>query len=282
MQEPLIVTLVSATILVLFTNCFCQSVIRDSLQTPGNIVITETYLESTPDVLAKDIAPDFTFAVWDPSGKICILAKFSASFTITYPSQGGEQTVSVNLPEDAQAKGRCGAEDQEPILELFWPGFRLVMTFTLVNPKDKQDTWELLSMELVYNTASPIFDGASNAGKTTSRSLEDGLFRTQYGKSYFCPSPDVIPMYNSKKEKVVLARMKDAHLQVYDVHKGQFSQFQRCSLVRIGGVPEPFAQDQTVPIAVGSTLAVVSVLVVIGYALWRNMAVRKTEYDTME
>lgn len=57
---------------------------------------------------------------------------------------------------------------------------------------------------------------------------------------------------------------------------------QRCSLVRIGGIPEPFAQDQTVPIAVGSTVAVVSVMVVLGYALWRNLSTRKTEYDTME
>lgn len=53
-------------------------------------------------------------------------------------------------------------------------------------------------------------------------------------------------------------------------------------MVRIGGIPEPFAQDQTVPIAVGSTVAVVSVMVVLGYALWRNLAKRKTEYDTME
>lgn len=62
-----------------------------------------------------------------------------------------------------------------------------------------------------------------SAGKKTARNLEDGLFSTPYGKSYFCPSPDVINMYNSRKDKIVLARMKDVHLQVYDIHNGKFS-----------------------------------------------------------
>ncbi|XP_054712967.1 lysosome-associated membrane glycoprotein 5-like [Uloborus diversus] len=243
---------------------------------------TEQGVDPTPDLLGKDVAPEFTFAVWDRNGKICILAKFTATFVITYDSIGGEQTITVNMPEDAEARGRCGTFDKGPFLELSWPGFRLVMTFTEVNPKEKIENWELISMELLYNTASALFDGASNVGKKTAHSLEDDLFSTPYGKSYFCPSPDVIAMYNSKREKVVLARMKDVRLQVYDVQNAKFSQIQRCSLVRIGGIPEPFGQDETVPIAVGSTLAVVSVLVVIGYALWRNLSTRKTDYDTME
>ncbi|KAG8187744.1 hypothetical protein JTE90_015614 [Oedothorax gibbosus] len=268
---------VVAIVLMVIKSCSSQTA-----QPPSNPPVTPNFVSPTEDVLGKEVAPDFTFAVWNENQKICILAKFSASFKITYPSLGGEQHISVNVPEDAKVKGRCGTFDREPLLELSWPGFRLFMSFTVVNPKEKQDTWELLSMELLYDTASPLFDGATQVGKQTVRSLEDGLFYTQYGKSYFCPSPDVIPMYNHKEEKQVLARMKDVHLQVYAVEMGKFSQFQRCSLVRIGGLPEPFAQDETVPIAVGSTLAVMAVLVVIGYALWRNLATRRTDYDTVE
>ncbi|XP_042909596.1 lysosome-associated membrane glycoprotein 5 isoform X1 [Parasteatoda tepidariorum] len=273
-------TTTTITVLVtLLKLCRTQSDSKDATTTPVPI---GHFLTPTDDVLTKDVAPDFTFAVWDGNGKICILAKFAASFKITYPSIAGEQHISVNMPEDAKVKGRCGTFDREPILELAWPGFRLVMSFTVVNPKENQNTWELLSMELLYDTASPLFDGATNVGKKTVRTLEDGLFATPYGKSYFCPSPDVIPMYDSRKERVVLTRMKDVHLQMYDVQMGKFSQFQRCSLVRIGGLPEPFGLDETVPIAVGSTLAVMSVLVVLGYALWRNVATRKTDYDTVE
>lgn len=266
-------------LLAMVMNCATQSATKDNVPTSDNLPGTEQYVAPTPDVPVRDVAPDFTFAIWDTNGKICLLAKFSASFQITYESTGGDQTVSVNLPEEAQVNGRCASYEKEPQLELQWPGFRLIMEFTLAKPTE---SWELLAMELLYNTASPIFDEATNAGKRTARSLEDGLFATPYGKSYFCPSPDVINMYNSKKDKIVLARLKDVRLQVYDVEHGKFSTAQRCSLVRIGGIPEPFAQDETVPIAVGSTLAVVSVLVVIGYALWRNMATRKADYDTME
>jgi hypothetical protein len=41
-------------------------------------------------------------------------------------------------------------------------------------------------------------------------------------------------------------------------------------------------RDETVPIAVGSTLAVVVLLTVSGYAGYRYFKVKKIEYDTME
>ncbi|GFT74734.1 lysosome-associated membrane glycoprotein 5 [Nephila pilipes] len=194
-----IASLAQVIVVLLMVPKFCSSdsASEEAAPTPANPPVTEHYLAPTDDVLARDVAPDFTFAVWDTNGKICILAKFSASFKITYPSLGGEQHISVNVPEDAKVKGRCGTFEKEPLLELFWTGFRLFMAFTVVNPKENQDTWELLSMELRYDTTNPLFDGATNVGKKTVRTLEDGLFATQYGKSYFCPSPDVIPIWAS-------------------------------------------------------------------------------------
>lgn len=55
----------------------------------------------------------------------------------------------------------------------------------------------------------------------------------------------------------------------------------RCSQVRMAGVQDPFPQDETVPIAVGSTLAVAAVAVVVGYALYRSVFVRRVDYNTM-
>ncbi|UYV74782.1 LAMP5 [Cordylochernes scorpioides] len=43
------------------------------------------------DVVTKEQAPPFTFAVWEPNGKICLLAKIAATFTISYPSNSGTQ-----------------------------------------------------------------------------------------------------------------------------------------------------------------------------------------------
>ena len=40
--------------------------------------------------------------------------------------------------------------------------------------------------------------------------------------------------------------------------------------------------NETVPMAVGSTLAAVTILTIAGYAVWRHFKVKKFNYDTME
>lgn len=44
----------------------------------------------------KTAAPLFTFPVWDETGRLCILAKFDAQFTINYPSQTGTQVCNLS------------------------------------------------------------------------------------------------------------------------------------------------------------------------------------------
>ncbi|XP_013780891.1 lysosome-associated membrane glycoprotein 5-like [Limulus polyphemus] len=240
---------------------------------------------NTPPGLPKQPAPEFAFPVWDSDGNLCLLGKFSATFAITYTSQGGDQTISVKLPEQPTTKGRCGTSDQDPVLELSWPGFRFSMIFTKTLPTEKDGipSWSVISLELLYNTAGPLFPGATNGGKKTARSADNTtLFETPFGKSYFCPSPEVIPLYDSKRNKVTIVRLHDVQLQPYDVKNGVFSAVQRCSQVKIGGMVEPFSQDETVPIAVGSTLAVMAILVVLGYAIYRSVMVRRVDYTTME
>jgi hypothetical protein len=41
-------------------------------------------------------------------------------------------------------------------------------------------------------------------------------------------------------------------------------------------------RDETAPIAVGSTLAVVVLLTVTGYGVYRYVKIKKVQYDTME
>lgn len=104
---------------------------------------------------SKEAGPKFTFSAWDDSGKICILAKLEAVFTITYESNYGQQVSSgliicvcirlehfqlkffyfiqhltMKLPRDLTVKGRCpNLLDKKPILDLHWRGgftFRVV------------------------------------------------------------------------------------------------------------------------------------------------------------
>lgn len=238
----------------------------------------------TPPVPPRAPIPEFSFGVWNATdGTVCILAKFQVFFTITYAGRGGLQTVTLKMPESATAKGICASEDQEPVLELTWPVFRFILMFSRVPPvNDKgRGSWKVSSVEIQFNTNSPFFPGATNAGKRTARSSDNmTLFETPMGESYYCPTPKLVTLTDSRGGHKVAVQFKDLHIQAYDF-QGTYGPAHRCSQVRMAGVQDPFPQDETVPIAVGSTLAVAAVAVVVGYALYRSVFVRRVDYNTM-
>lgn len=49
------------------------------------------------------------------------------------------------------------------------------------------------------------------------------LFETPYGKSYFCPAQEVILLYGDGEQQVATVRLKEIHVQPYDVEDGKFS-----------------------------------------------------------
>ena len=58
--------------------------------------------------------------------------------------------------------------------------------------------------------------------KITAKSKKVNLFETPYGKSYFCPAQEVILLYR-EEQHVATVRLKEIHLQPYDVEDGKFS-----------------------------------------------------------
>lgn len=63
----------------------------------------------------------------------------------------------------------------------------------------------------------------SNTGdQFTAKSKMINLFETPFGKSYFCPGHEVIPLYR-ENQQVATVRMKEIHLQAFDVEEGKFS-----------------------------------------------------------
>jgi hypothetical protein len=79
---------------------------------------------------AKESAPLYSFAAWDPWGKICLLLKFDAMFTISYKTRYGKQQLINRLQVDAEMKGRCAnVLDPNPVMDITWKGgfmFRMV------------------------------------------------------------------------------------------------------------------------------------------------------------
>lgn len=132
------------------------------------------------------------------------------------------------------------------------------------------------------------------------------MFTTVMGKSYFCPSPPIINLYESKTgQPSVVVRLTNVHLQAFQIEKGKFApsnknsitilkficQFfhlivSRCSQVSFGsGVAAPLyislEQDDSVPVVVGTLTVIVSILVIVGYAVYKSWVFKPVDYDTM-
>ena len=60
----------------------------------------------------------------------------------------------------------------------------------------------------------------------------------------------------------------------------------RCSQVSFGsGVPAPlyvsYEQDDSVPVVVGTLTVIVSILVIVGYAVYKSWVFKQVDYDNM-
>ncbi|XP_074595846.1 lysosome-associated membrane glycoprotein 5 [Brevipalpus obovatus] len=235
----------------------------------------------------KEAGPKFTFSAWDDGGKICILAKLEAVFTITFESNYGQQHLTMKLPRDLTVKGRCpNLLDRKPILDLHWRGgFTFRMVFGM---REATHSWGIDDMYLVYNTKDSAFSESINGGPMTARSDADSLkqFETLLGHSYYCPSPSIINMYVGD-DRTVIVRMSTVQLQAYRIENGKFSPMSRCGLVGFGsGVIAPFYlmnyhEDDSAALIVGVMMIFVSLGTIAGFAVYRSYFFKKTEYDTM-
>ncbi|KAG8181888.1 hypothetical protein JTE90_026048 [Oedothorax gibbosus] len=231
---------------------------------------------STPGMttIEKQEAPEDTFAVWNTKGKICLLAKFDAKFTILYASEGGEQKAEVKLPLNANVKGKCETTTTSPLLQLSWQKY----VFSVMFNKTEEDNWVVTSMDLTYDTTEGLFDKATNAGKKTARSKVLSIFETPMKRSHFCPAQEVVMLYNANKQAVT-ARLHNINLQPYDVEDAKFSPSYRCNKVVLDA--EALIQDETVPLAVGLTFGLIALIVLVGFSIHRAINAAKADYNTM-
>ncbi|XP_022243614.1 lysosome-associated membrane glycoprotein 5-like [Limulus polyphemus] len=199
----------------------------------------------------------YVFNVWNKDHKVCLLASFQASFLISYASRGGKQCFSL-----------------------------IILWFTTQFSPESEgavSTWAVTSVELLFNTSGSPFEEATNGGKKTVRNAENiKLFETPIGNSYSCSSPELIPLFDSKKDKVVSVRLRNVKLQPFQVDNERFSAAHHCSFLTFDGMIEPLPQDETIPIAVGGTLAVIVLILVTGFAAYRWITSKRVDYNTME
>jgi len=242
----------------------------------------------------KDSAPPYTFAAWNERNRICLLVKLDAMFIITYDTSYGKQQLIHRLPIDSEMKGRCAnVLDANSIMDITWKGgskrseggFMLRLVFEKYRDSD---TWSVKRMEFVYNTGDALFDGASRASERIAKITNENVlaqFETPLGKSYLCPSPDVLNFVDSETgESNVIVRLSNVQMQAFDITAGKFSPVLRCGQVGFGyGVVTPFGLEAGDSDGVQMTVFTITVMsslsTVLGYALYRSFFVKKIDYE---
>ncbi|XP_067005281.1 lysosome-associated membrane glycoprotein 5 isoform X2 [Anabrus simplex] len=204
----------------------------------------------------------------------CILMEVDAVVLIRYKTKSGElRELDKFIPDDAETDGVC-SEDSST-LTIKWLNFILTWKF-LKTPGGER--WYVNEVDLEFDTSKDLFENASDPDKvtvSTPRGHSTMLFPTPVGKSFSCQDETSVELHRKGVESATVL-LRDFRLQPF-MFKDDFGPEYECSP---GGMRS--FRDETAPIAVGSTLAVVVLLTVTGYGVFRYFKVKKVQYDTME
>jgi len=208
------------------------------------------------------LAKPQTYPVKRADGSLCILATLSASFDISYKIAGGkDSSAAFTLPEKdvivSTEESTC--DDDAVKLVLSWgDGYSLNFDF---KKEDKNSSWDVQEIKLTYNTSdSTVFTNSSESGAKTVKNM-DSYFKTKMNVAYVCNKETKIK-FDDKESSVTLKNLK---VQAYKFKsKSDFSTtVNKCSSDTGGGAAQE--KDITVPIAVGATLAILIVVLIIAY-----------------
>ncbi|XP_071449506.1 lysosome-associated membrane glycoprotein 5-like [Hetaerina americana] len=218
------------------------------------------------------------------SGGVCILLRVDALLSFHFKTMSGEERdKDIFLPETAKVSGECISEDQARML-LHWKSYVLAWYFAKTPGGER---WYVEKIDLSFDTSENIFEHYAYPGRmvrlTTPKEKASLLFPTPVGKSYLCShtetSVDLVPkegMPNAKQVPTATLLLRDFKLQPFIFKNDEFGPEYVCTPGGSG------FRDETAPIAVGSTFAIVVLLTVAGYGVYRHFKVKKVQYDTME
>uniref|UniRef100_G3SA89 Lysosome-associated membrane glycoprotein 1 n=1 Tax=Gorilla gorilla gorilla TaxID=9595 RepID=G3SA89_GORGO len=148
------------------------------------------------------------FMVKNGNGTACIMANFSAAFSVNYDTKSGPKNMTFDLPSDATVvlnSSSCGKENtSDPSLVIaFGRGHTLTLNFTR-----NATRYSVQLMSFVYNLSDThLFPSASSKEIKTVESITD--IRADIDKKYRCVSGTQVHMNN------VTVTLHDATIQAY-------------------------------------------------------------------
>lgn len=144
------------------------------------------------------------------------------------------------------------------------------------------ERWYISNMDIAYSSSNPVFehpDVPKLNVKLATPAHNTLLFPTPVGKSYTCDQEKTVVMYaqdeSDRSGHLAKLYLRDLKMQSFMYKKtNNWGPTFQCSATGT-------YRDETAPVAVGSTLAVICLCVVTGYGLWRYFKVKKVQYGNM-
>ncbi|XP_033110466.1 lysosome-associated membrane glycoprotein 5-like [Anneissia japonica] len=261
--------------------------ITDSLSTLEPLISTEQVQTSPediteteePQVSSKPLGPYEFQVLNDDTGEVCIKAHLEAEVIVHYISSKKTSLQQATIPVDPKANVDGSCSSQQAVLTLKWSKFTLKTTFNMINDSLKcsnsknERCWMLTSIQFTYDSNSKYFNHAKDARvKMVQSSVNKEFFRT----------PDTMSQSCDKDVLLKLPSTKDKNKDEVDI-KFIKLQIQPFSLINRNPPNEPtkFAgkeceegnvgSQSAVSVAVGATLGVVILIVIIIYAVGRRI-----------
>ncbi|GAB0087676.1 uncharacterized protein DMENIID0001_020150 [Sergentomyia squamirostris] len=240
--------------------------------------ITKYTTKSSQNVTPTPATTSF-YRVNATNGATCILIRTDGLLSIQYRDRLGEdKEADVFLPDDVNLRGEC--DEDESSYTMGFKGFELTMNFKKTPGGER---WYINNVDLSYSSSNKVFEHPDRPNlnvKLSTPAHNTLLFPTPVGKSYTCDTEQVITMYaqdeDDRSGHLAKLYLRDLRMQAFMYKKANtWGPSYQCSATGT-------YRDETAPIAVGSTLAVMTLCIITGYGLWRYFKVKKVQYGTME
>ncbi|OXA42683.1 lysosome-associated membrane glycoprotein 5 [Folsomia candida] len=219
--------------------------------------------------------PPTEYIVYDGQSMPCVLVRMNMKLIIE-PKRTGNKKITISVPKSAVSKGSCGSGEDSK-MTLTWGTFKFAWHF---QKSRVSDAYYVDDIQLSYNTSDKAFGNATQdyAGQFQQVHSADPLtlFLTPIGRSYTCNMAKDVKLYDDKRAARVTVRLTRFQIQPFAAmtHR-QYGDAFKCS-------EEAGRKDETVPLVVGSVLALAVLGTIGGYGGYRYVKVKKIEYDTME
>ncbi|KAK3598998.1 hypothetical protein CHS0354_007452 [Potamilus streckersoni] len=209
-----------------------------------------------------------TTVLQDQDGHYCLIASMGLDVEIEYIAFDENTTrtlpkKNLRVPDHASVRGNCSYSRTE--LTFSWDDgkYQLLMVFDSQVVNDSR-TWSLTELGLTMDVNTNITHTSSIAKRVELGKGDVRMFETPYNNSYECQSKQKIRLKSTNSyTNVIFSHMRLQPFSAMDKFKGGIT----CKEDKDKGISLGSREEVFVPLIVAICLAVVVLLVILGYLI---------------